>query len=70
MDNKAKINEYILNDYCKGYAVDLDNCWNYTIIAQDPNASILENEFYAGFIQGKIQGKLVINAERDYVSIG
>ena len=67
MDNKAKINEYILNDYCKGYAVDLDNCWNYTIIAQDPNASILENEFYAGFVQAKIQGYLAIKAARDNV---
>ncbi len=70
MDNsqkERKINEFILNEYCKGYSVNLDNCWNYTIIAQDPSLSILENEFYAGFIQGKIQGKLAIKAARDNV---
>ena len=67
MDNHAKINEYILSEYCKGYAVNLDNCWNYTIVAQDPKASVLENEFYAGFVQAKIQGKLAIKAARDNV---
>ncbi len=61
------INEYIMNEYCKGYSVVLDNCWNYTIIAQDPNSSILENEFYAGFVQAKIQGKAAIKAARDNV---
>ena len=42
MDNQSKpcsqnaqqINEYVMNDYCKGYAVNLDNCWNYTKIGR------------------------------------
>ena len=64
MDNKAKINEYILNDYCKGYAEVIDNCLDYRNIAHDPNASLLANEIYAGFVQAKIQGYLDNKATR------
>ena len=64
---QPKVNEFILNEYCKAYSVVLDNCWNYSIFAQDPSISIFENEFNAGFAQAKIQGYLAIKAARDNV---
>ena len=63
----GEVNEFILNEYCKAYSVLQDNCWNYTIFAQDPNISIFQNEFNAGFAQAKIQGNLSIKAARDNV---
>ena len=64
---QPKVNEFILNEYCKAYSVVLDKCWNYSIFAQDPSISIFENEFNAGFAQAKIQGYLAIKAARDNV---
>lgn len=61
------ITEFVLNDYCKGYAEVIDNCWNYSVFAQDPNVDIFVNEFYAGFVQAKVQGKLAIKSARDNV---
>lgn len=63
----GEIKEFILNDKCKGYSVLLDNCWNYTVFAQDSNISIFENEFNAGFVQSKLQGYNSIRAARDNV---
>ena len=59
------INEYVLDDFSKGYSQVKDNCWNYSIFAQNPNVDIFTNEFNAGFVQGKIQGKKAIKAARD-----
>ena len=61
----GEIKECILNDKCKGYSVLLDNCWNYTVFAQDSNISIFENEFNAGFVQSTLQGYNSIRAARD-----
>ncbi len=72
LDNDAilkpgEIREYTLNDFSKGFAEVIDNCWTYSIFATDPNATIFENEFNAGFIQGKVQGKRAIRAARNNV---
>ena len=61
----GEIREFVLNEFCKGYSEVIDNCWNYSIFAQDPNVSIFENEYNAGFVQGKIQGKTAIRAARN-----
>ncbi len=63
----SDVKEYVLNDYCKGYSQLVDNCWNYSIFAQDPSVDIFKNELYAGFVQAKIQGKAAIKAARDNV---
>ena len=65
--NSSEIKEFILNDHSKGYAQVIDNCWNYSIFAQDSSVSIFENEYNAGFIQGKIQGKTAIRAARNNI---
>lgn len=65
--NPGEIREFVLNDFSKGYAEVIDNCWTYSIFAQDPNISIFENEYNAGFIQGKVQGKRAIRAARNNV---
>ncbi len=63
----GEVKEYVLNDYCRGYAEVKDNCWTYSVFAQDPNISIFENEFRAGFVQAKLQGKRAIRAARNNV---
>ena len=65
VQKKGEIKEFVLNEFCKGYSEVIDNCWNYSIFAQDPNISIFENEYNAGFIQAKIQGKVSIIASRN-----
>lgn len=65
IQKKGEIKEYILNEFSKGYSEVIDNCWNYSIFAQDPNISIFENEYNAGFIQSKIQGNTSIVAARN-----
>ena len=67
MFQNSDIKEYVLNDYCKGYSQLIDNCWNYSVFAQDPRVDIFKNELYAGFVQAKIQGKDAIKAARDNV---
>ena len=57
--------EYILNDYTKGYAQCIDNNWNYAVYAQDPSVSIYQNEYNAGYVQGKVQGNALIKATRN-----
>lgn len=57
--------EYVLNAFSRGYAECKDNNWMYAIYAQDPNVSIYQNEYNAGFIQGKVQGELAIRAARN-----
>ncbi len=61
----GEVKEYVLNKHCKAFAQVVDNCWNYSIFAQDPNKDIFANEYYAGFVQAKIQGKRAIKAARD-----
>lgn len=57
--------EYVLNEYAKGYAQCIDNNWNFAIYAQDPSVSIYQNEYNAGYVQGKIQGNEIIKATRN-----
>ncbi len=57
--------EYVLNQYTKGYSQCIDNNWNFAIYAQDPTVSIYQNEYNAGYVQGKIQGNAIIKATRN-----
>lgn len=57
--------EFVLNEYTKGYAQCIDNNWNFAIYAQDPSASIYQNEYNAGYVQGKVQGNKLIKATRN-----
>ena len=57
--------EYVLNEYTRGFAQCIDNNWNYAVYAQDPNVSIYQNEYNAGYVQGKIQTNFVIKATRN-----
>lgn len=57
--------EYVLNQYTKGYSQCIDNNWNFAIYAQDPTVSIYQNEYNAGYVQGKIQGNSMIKATRN-----
>lgn len=57
--------EFVLNEYTKGYAQCIDNNWNFAIYAQDPSASIYQNEYNAGYVQGKVQGNQLIKATRN-----
>ena len=57
--------EYVLNPYTRGFSQCVDNNWNYAIYAQDPNVSIYQNEYNAGYVQGKIQTNKVIKATRN-----
>lgn len=57
--------EYVLNQYTKGYSQCIDNNRNFAIYAQDPTVSIYQNEYNAGYVQGKIQGNAMIKATRN-----
>lgn len=57
--------EFVLNEYTKGYAQCIDNNWNFAIYAQDPSVSIYQNEYNAGYVQGKVQGNDLIKATRN-----
>ena len=57
--------QYTLDEYTTGFAQCVDNNWNYAIYAQNPNVSIYQNEYNAGYVQGKVQTGAVIKATRD-----
>ena len=57
--------EFVLNEYTRAFAQCVDNNWNYAIYAQDPSVSIFQNEYNAGYVQGKIQTNHVIKATRN-----
>lgn len=57
--------EFVLNEYTRGYAQCIDNNWNYAIYAQDPTVSIYQNEYNAGYVQGKVQTGRTILATRN-----
>ena len=67
MNKNESVKPYKLNDYCIGFAELKDNCWNYSIIANDPKVDVFTNEYYAGYIQGKLQGADAIIAARNNV---
>lgn len=57
--------EYVLDQYTKGYSQCVDNCWNYAFYAQNPDVSIYQNEYNAGYVQGKVQGRALLTATRN-----
>lgn len=57
--------EFVLNQYTRGYAQCIDNNWNYAVYAQDPSVSIFQNEYNAGYVQGKVQTGFTIKATRN-----
>ena len=57
--------EYVFNQYTRAFAQCVDNNWNYAVYAQDPSVSIYQNEYNAGYAQGKIQTNHLIKATRN-----
>ena len=57
--------EFVLNEYTRGYSQCIDNNWNYAVYAQDPAVSVFQNEYNAGYVQGKVQTNHVIKATRN-----
>ena len=57
--------QFTLDEYTTGFAQCIDNNWNYAIYAQNPNVSIYQNEYNAGYVQGKVQTGDVIKATRN-----
>lgn len=57
--------EYVLDEYTRGFAQCVDNNWNYAVYAQNPAVSIYQNEYNAGYVQGKVQTGKTIKATRN-----
>ena len=57
--------QFTLDEFTTGFAQCVDNNWNYAIYAQNPNVSIYQNEYNAGYVQGKVQTGAVILATRN-----
>ena len=57
--------QFVLDEYTCGFAQCVDNNWNYAIYAQNPNVSIFQNEYNAGYVQGKVQTGRTILATRN-----
>ncbi|MDE6811284.1 MAG: hypothetical protein K2J15_02930, partial [Muribaculaceae bacterium] len=57
--------QFVLDEYTCGFAQCIDNNWNYAIYAQNPNVSIFQNEYNAGYVQGKVQTGETILATRN-----
>ena len=57
--------EFVLNEYTRAFAQCVDNNWNYAVYAQDPSVSIYQNEYNAGYVQGKVQTNHLIKATRN-----
>lgn len=57
--------KFALDDYTVGFAQCIDNNWNFAVYAQNPGVSIYQNEYNAGYVQGKVQGNHLIKATRN-----
>lgn len=57
--------QFVLDEYTCGFAQCVDNNWNYAIYAQNPDVSIYQNEYNAGYVQGKVQTGETILATRN-----
>ncbi len=57
--------EFVLDEFTRGFAQCVDNNWNYAVYAQNPGVSIYQNEYNAGYVQGKVQTNHVIKATRN-----
>ena len=68
MERKFKntpVEEFVLDQYTRGFAQCIDNNWNYAIYAQNPDIDIYQQEYNAGYVQGKVQGLKAIKAARN-----
>ncbi len=65
VSQQQNVQQYKLNESCIGFAEYRNNCWNFSIIAKDATVDALTNEYYAGYIQGKLQGEAKIRAARN-----
>ena len=59
------VKEFVLDEFTRGYAQCVDNNWNFAAYAQNPNVSIYQNDYNAGYVQGKVQGNKLIKATRN-----
>lgn len=57
--------KFALDDYTVGFAQCIDNNWNFAVYAQNPAVSIYQNEYNAGYVQGKVQTNHLIKATRN-----
>lgn len=57
--------QFVLDEFTCGFAQCIDNNWNFAIYAQNPNVSIFQNEYNAGYVQGKVQTGDLILATRN-----
>ncbi len=68
MESKFKntpVEEFVLDQYTRGFAQCVDNNWNYAIYAQNPDIDIYQQEYNAGYVQGKVQGNKAITCARN-----
>lgn len=62
--------KFEINPYCLGFSECIGKekdkgCWNFSVISTDPSKNALENNYLAGYVQGKIQGEDMIKASRN-----
>ena len=57
--------EFVVDDFTRGFAQCIDNNWNYAIFARNPELSVYQNEYNAGYVQGMVQTTSAILASRD-----
>ena len=57
--------QFVLDEYTCGFAQCVDNNWNFAIYARNPDVSIYQNEYNAGYVQGKVQTNAMILATRN-----
>lgn len=55
----------VLNKQCMGFGECKNNCWNFSIFSTDPSQDELTQEYFAGYVQGKLQGIDMIKAARN-----
>lgn len=59
------VREFVMNEFTKGYAQCIDNNWNFAAYAQDPGVSVYQNDYNAGYVQGKVVGNAMVKATRN-----
>jgi hypothetical protein len=62
-----KMKTYSLGPNAQGAMEFVDNIYNLTVVSKDDN--VLKAEYEAGFIQGKLQGKLIVSTRDNYWDI-
>lgn len=59
-----KERRYRIDDNCQGFAECRNHCWNFSIVSRS-SPDELQNEYLAGFVQGKLQRTDMIKAARN-----